>query len=60
MIDVCLFFYEAVIFSATFFRFLFVKLNLWAIGMKIGEARQTARCASLKRAGYMPPHHQHS
>jgi hypothetical protein len=25
--DVCLFFYEAVVFSATYFRFLFVKLN---------------------------------
>ncbi len=26
-IDVCLFFYEPVVFSATYFRFLFVKLN---------------------------------
>jgi hypothetical protein len=26
-IDVGLFFYEAVVFSATYFRFLFVKLN---------------------------------
>jgi hypothetical protein len=26
-IDVCLFFYEEVVFSATYFRFLFVKLN---------------------------------
>jgi hypothetical protein len=26
-IDVCLFFYEAVVFSATYFRFLFVELN---------------------------------
>ncbi len=25
--DVCLFFYEVVVFSATYFRFLFVKLN---------------------------------
>jgi hypothetical protein len=27
VIDVCLFFYEAVVFSATYFRFLLVKLN---------------------------------
>jgi hypothetical protein len=26
-IDVCLFFYEAVVFSATYFRFLFVEIN---------------------------------
>jgi hypothetical protein len=26
-IDVCLLFYEAVVFSATYFRFLFVKLS---------------------------------
>ncbi len=27
VIDVCFFFYEAVVFSATYFCFLFVKLN---------------------------------
>jgi hypothetical protein len=26
-INVCLFFYEAVVFSSTYFRFLYVKLN---------------------------------
>jgi hypothetical protein len=41
VIDVCLLFNGPVIFSATYFRFLLVKLNLWAIGMKIGEAYRT-------------------
>jgi hypothetical protein len=36
-IDVCLIFYVAVIFSSKFFRFLFVKLSLLVIGLKIGE-----------------------
>jgi hypothetical protein len=35
-IDVCLIFYVAVIFSSKFFRFLFVKLSLLGIGLKIG------------------------
>ena len=41
VIDVCLLFNGPVVFSATYFRFLLVKLNLWAIGMKIGEAHRT-------------------
>jgi hypothetical protein len=41
VIDVCLLFNGPVVFSATYFRFLLVKLNLWAIGLKIGEAHRT-------------------
>jgi hypothetical protein len=46
-IDVCLFFYKADVFSATYFRFLFVELKV--IGMKIGEAHKT-RPSSLQSA----------
>jgi hypothetical protein len=41
VIDVCLIFNEPVVFSPTYFRFLFVKLNKLAIGLKIGEAHRT-------------------
>jgi hypothetical protein len=44
-IDVCLFFNVAVVCSSKYFRFLFVKLGLLAIGLKIGEAHQNvSRC----------------
>ncbi len=44
-IDVCLIFNVAVVFSLKYFRFLFVKLSLYAIGLKIGEAHRTvSRC----------------
>jgi hypothetical protein len=57
--DRCLlFFYEAIVFSATYFRFLFVELNKKAIDMKIGEAHKT-RSSYLQSANTigapMPP-----
>ncbi len=41
VIDVCFLFDGPVVFSATYFHFLWLKLNLQAFGMKIGEAHQT-------------------
>ncbi len=48
-IDVCLIFNVAIVCSLKYFRFLFVKLSLLAIGLKIGEAHQT-RSSSLYSA----------
>ncbi len=49
MINVCLIFNVAIICSSKYFRFLFVKLSLKAIGLKIGEAHRT-RSSSLYSA----------
>jgi hypothetical protein len=44
-IDICLVFNVPVVFSSTYFRFLLVKLSSQVIGLKIGEAHQTEKCA---------------